>query len=229
MMPTTIRTDFTKRTFKGETFELTVTERVCESGHKIHDQGLDSITYDKLVIAFEERFEMKMTNIKAIRTQYSLSDVLFSKLLGIDRLTLNYYETGRLVPESEMALLLKELQDPKALAKRYFAMKEQFSVRERGLIEGGLRNTSPVYEEVDFLVEYARIVGMEKALAIQTEGKQIYRIKRKRRKLEFSQSELAELLAVPVETIMELEAGMIRPEPELVEKIADVLELNLNL
>ncbi len=228
MVPTEIKTGPTKRTFKGETFELTVTERVCESGHRIHDQSLDIITYNILVAAFEERLEMKLTNIKSIRLQYGLSDVLFAKLLGIERLTLNHFETGKLIPENDMATLLKELREPKALARHYFSMKEQLSVRERGLIEAGLRRTSPVYAEVDFLVEYAHVVGMEKALAIQTEGSQITRIKRKRRKLQFSQEELADLLSVPLETIKELEAGMVRPDPELMGQIGTVLELDFS-
>lgn len=102
---------------KNEQVEIVAKVTYCKCcGEQVWNEDTDS---DNLKIVFDEyrkRHGLLMAHqIKAIREKYGLSQVLFSKLLGLGEKTITRYENGSIQDAAHNSLLLLA-DDPEALA-----------------------------------------------------------------------------------------------------------------
>ncbi|UCZ53724.1 DUF4065 domain-containing protein [Bacillus shivajii] len=128
--------------FKGETFEIIERVLQCPCGEDLYDELLDSETMKTLTSLYEERVNLSLQDIKAIRQQYGLSMDLFSRILGWSKATIARYESGKYIPDSSHMHVLKVLKEkPEAIDDYFKSNKHKFTEKEQARIIEKLKNT----------------------------------------------------------------------------------------
>ncbi|VEF47275.1 helix-turn-helix domain-containing protein [Bacillus freudenreichii] len=135
-------------TFKGETFELTERVLVCECGHDLYDELIDSETMNTLKKMYEDRVGLSLDDIKNVRAQYGLSMDLFSRILGWSKATIARYETGKFIPDSSHMSVLKRLKEkPEEIDEYYKSNQHKFTQKERDKITEKLMSNDEIKVE----------------------------------------------------------------------------------
>ncbi|MDQ1235484.1 putative zinc finger/helix-turn-helix YgiT family protein [Paenibacillus sp. SORGH_AS306] len=122
-----INEENTEMEFKGETFKVLKSYRVCEKCNTtIFDDELATANSKRLSEAYAMKygFTMDDINVKTLREYYGLKQTTFSKLLGIGLTSIKRYESGRVMPNNSQATIFKKLTNNKESIKEFFEINK---------------------------------------------------------------------------------------------------------
>ena len=121
----------------------------------VYDSYLDNISSQKALDLYNKKYGIPKEKIIELRNTYSLSQELFSKIIGCAKKTLISYEKGTSIPNDNYIIILNSLIDnPSMIVKLIESNKEQFTEKEYSKLQDKLiqnNNMNQLIFDEDFI------------------------------------------------------------------------------
>jgi len=129
-----------KYKIKGKIIEFESDRSFCsECNSLVYDSYLDDLATKKALEIYNKEFGIPKEKIIELRNSYSLSQELFSKIIGCAKKTLISYEKGTSIPNYNYTIILNSLLDnPSIIIKLIESNKNQFTNKEYSKLQDKL-------------------------------------------------------------------------------------------
>lgn len=117
---------------KGKEIRFVSKRKFCkECNSLVYDAELDNNASEIAISMYNEKYGVSKDEIIALRNKYSLSQELFSKIIGCAKKTLISYEKGKSIPNDSYLIIIRSLiSKPETILTLIDANKEQFTNKE---------------------------------------------------------------------------------------------------
>ena len=118
--------------FKGKKIKFIAPRRFCSNCNNfVYYEELDHAVGLKAIDLYNKKYGIPKDEIINLRKQYSLSQELFSKIIGCAKKTLISYEKGTSIPNDNFMIILKSLiKNPSMILEIVDSNKELFTDKE---------------------------------------------------------------------------------------------------